>query len=171
MEKVTTRRLHARTRNDARHRLGWLAAVLVLGVLTTAGAFEGPGISADLPGAIFEHHFMFLDKETGTKIFVLSGHMQGVPPDASVEDVMESVWNKLSPNAIIREFKGPIEEESGWDTRVCMALSPNMMAAAKIWLLNKGELRAVLMMRPGPIPREYFDGVIRSVKVWPREET
>lgn len=144
------------------------AAVLVSCLLTPSLAFEGPGIESN---ALFSPHlykWIFIHEETGAKIMLISDNHVGAPPSASVSTILKMAWDGISP-FMATEVRGQIKRENGWDTQIWAAGKPGYYVAAKLYLLNKTEFRAIAIRHTEPISTEVFDKIIKSITVWPRD--
>lgn len=172
MADFISRKHFARVPSFRRGRVCLSTAVLVcLLLIGSAWALDLPGISLPWKFSEIERHYSFLDEATDTRLFVVVGRMRGFDKQKVGQDeLLEHVWEALSPPQMIKQLRFPKQGEQGWITQVFLGQSPRLFVAAKIFLLDKGEMRAVVMLRSSPIPFSYFESILENVRVFPREQ-
>jgi len=145
--------------------------ILIPFLLTPLFAWDAPGISGKLPAPVLETRYMILDKETDTRIMVVVGHLTGLNPDTTTREIFDGIFARLLPqDPTAEEVRSEPFEEHGWDARLCASRVGKMSWICKVWMLNKGELRILMIQRDGPIPVEYWLPIINSFRVIPRDQ-
>jgi len=88
----------------------------------------------------------------------------------SQDELIDHVWNAVSPSPLLKQLRFPKQDENGWSTQVFLGQSPQFFVVAKVFMLGKGEMRVIVVVRPSPISFEYFDSLIKDVRVFPRDQ-
>lgn len=144
---------------------------LCLLLIGSAWALDVPGISMPWKFTEIERHYSFLDQETDTRLLVIVGKMRGFDEqNTSQDELIDHVWNAVAPPQLLKQLRFPKRDENGWSTQVFLGQSPQFFVVAKVFMLGKGEMRVIVMVRPSPISFEYFDSVMKDVRVFPKDQ-